>query len=170
MILSERAPDQSDFEQQEFLDVYESAIDLYSLIHARYVYSPQGMEEAREMYMLGKFGTCPRVMCKRHPVFPVGVSDELNVSRVKVFWPLCKDVYLPRKGNLEIDGASFGPGFPQAMMLSYPELVVEEGPSSYIPKLNGFKIFGLRGSNYQMAFDKEGNWTNKDTLQVGNLI
>jgi casein kinase II subunit beta len=62
MILSERAPDQSDFERKEFLEIYEAAIDLYSLIHARYVMSPQGMDEAREMYMLAKFGTCPRVL------------------------------------------------------------------------------------------------------------
>lgn len=29
MILSERAPDESDFEKKEFMEVYESAIDLY---------------------------------------------------------------------------------------------------------------------------------------------
>lgn len=70
-----------------------------------------------EMYMLGKFGTWPRVLCKRHPALPIGVSHELNTSRVKVYWPLWKDVYLPRKGALEIDGAAFGPDFPHGKLL-----------------------------------------------------
>lgn len=52
MILSERAPDDTDFDNHEFVQVYEAASDLYTLIHNRYVYSPQGMEEIREMYFI----------------------------------------------------------------------------------------------------------------------
>ena len=62
MILSEKAPDQTDFDREDFQEVYEAAIDLYTLIHSRYIISPQGLEEAREMFMLGKFGTCPRML------------------------------------------------------------------------------------------------------------
>lgn len=170
MILSEKAPDQSDFESKEFLEIYESAIDLYSLIHARYVMSPQGMDEVREMYMLGKFGTCPRILCKRHPVLPFGVSDDLNTSRVKVYCPLCKDIYLPKKKNIEIDGAAFGPGFPHALLLSYTELLVNEGPQSYTPKLYGFKIFGLKGSKYQYKYDDQGNCINREEVKVSVSI
>ena len=52
MILSERAPDDTDFDNHEFVQVYEAASDLYTLIHNRYVFSPQGMEEIREMYLI----------------------------------------------------------------------------------------------------------------------
>uniref|UniRef100_A0A7S3N8X6 Casein kinase II subunit beta n=1 Tax=Euplotes harpa TaxID=151035 RepID=A0A7S3N8X6_9SPIT len=117
------------------------------------------------MYMLGKFGTCPRVLCKRHPVLPFGASSELGTSRVKVFCPLCKDVYVPRKGPVEIDGAAFGPSFPHALLLSFTELVVGEGPQSFVPKLYGFKIFGLKGSKYQVTFDEHGNATNKEAVK-----
>lgn len=168
MILSEKAPDQTDFERSEFQEVYGAAIDLYSLIHSRYIISPQGLEDAREMYMLGKFGTCPRMHCKRHPVIPYGASSDLNISRVKVFWPLWKDVYIPRKGPIEIDGAAFGPSFPQTLLLSFPELIVKEGPYSYFPKLYGFKIFGMKGSKYQIKFDENGMPTNKDNADVSN--
>ena len=169
MILSEKAPDQTDFDRPEFQEVYEAAIDLYSLIHSRYIISPQGLDDAREMYMLGKFGTCPRMLCKRHPVIPYGASSELNISRVKVFCPLWKDVYIPRKGPIEIDGAAFGPSFPQTLLLNFQELVVKDGPYSYFPKLYGFKIFGMKGSKYRFKYDSDGMPTNKESIDVSNF-
>ena len=38
----------------------------------------------REKYFMGKFGVCPRVMCERQAVLPIGMSEELRTSRVKV--------------------------------------------------------------------------------------
>ena len=76
--------------------------------------------------MLGKFSTWPRVHWKRHPVLPYGISSDLNISRVKVYWPLCKDIYIPKKGQVEVDGAAYGPGFPHAVLLTYPELSVDD--------------------------------------------
>lgn len=112
--------------------------------------------------MLGKFGTCPRVLWKRHPVIPYGVSSDLNVSRVKVYWPLWKDIYIPKKGQVEVDGASYGPGFPHAILLSYPELIISDKTEKFIPKLYGFKIFGHKGSKYQVKFDHDGKPTNDE--------
>ena len=38
----------------------------------------------REKYLLGTFGTCQRVLCERQLVLPIGLSEELSTSRVKV--------------------------------------------------------------------------------------
>jgi len=60
-------------------------MDLYGLIHARFILSPRGLALMREKYMLGTFGTCQRVLCERQFVLPIGLSEELSTSRVKVF-------------------------------------------------------------------------------------
>ncbi len=38
----------------------------------------------REKYFLAKFGVCPRVLCERQTVLPIGMSEDLRTSRVKV--------------------------------------------------------------------------------------
>ena len=47
---------------------------------------------------------------------PIGVSEELSTSRVKVYCPRCVDVYLPRQKQLDIDGAYFGASFPHVFL------------------------------------------------------
>jgi casein kinase II subunit beta len=59
-------------------------MDLYGLIHSRFVLSPKGLALMREKYLLGTFGTCQRVLCERQLVLPIGLSEELSTSRVKV--------------------------------------------------------------------------------------
>lgn len=65
MILSAESPDQEDLEDQNFLEIYQSAMDLYGLIHARFIISPRGLAMMKDKYMLGSFGYCPRVLCER---------------------------------------------------------------------------------------------------------
>ena len=101
MILSSESPDTEDLEDQgyvshgftnslRYLEIYQSAMDLYGLIHARFILSPRGLALMREKYMLGTFGTCQRVLCERQFVLPIGLSEELSTSRVKV-----SVIYLP---------------------------------------------------------------------------
>lgn len=59
-------------------------MDLYGLIHARYIISPRGLSMMREKYLLGTFGSCQRILCDRQLVLPIGLSEELSTSRVKV--------------------------------------------------------------------------------------
>ena len=59
-------------------------MDLYGLIHARYIISPRGLTMMREKYVLGTFGSCQRILCDRQLVLPIGLSEELSTSRVKV--------------------------------------------------------------------------------------
>ena len=59
-------------------------MDLYGLIHARFIMSSRGMHIMRAKYLNGVFGACPRVLCDRQLVLPVGMSEDLSISRVKV--------------------------------------------------------------------------------------
>ena len=38
----------------------------------------------------GKFGTCPKVYCEQQNVIPIGMSNTLKTSRVKIYCPRCK--------------------------------------------------------------------------------
>jgi casein kinase II subunit beta len=66
----------------------------------------------RAKYLNGVFGACPRVLCDRQLVLPVGMSEDLSISRVKVYCPKCEEVYVPRIKFVDIDGAYFGCSFP----------------------------------------------------------
>ena len=116
MIMRSDSPDSEDLNDPNFLELYQSAMDLYGIIHARYILSPHGLNKMREKFLQGAFGTCPRVLCERQHVLPIGVSEELSTSRVKVYCPRCVDVYLPRQKQLDIDGAYFGASFPHVFL------------------------------------------------------
>jgi len=48
----------------------------------------------KEKFLQTKFGICPRVLCERQAVLPIGMSEELRTSRVKVIV-----IYLIRNFN-----------------------------------------------------------------------
>lgn len=136
--------------------------------------------------MMGSFGYCPRVLCERQNILPIGVSEELSTSRVKVYCHRCQDVYIPRQKQLDIDGAYFGTSFPHVFIKvrltilsqktilvsiqqsltfqAYPELI-PQGPPKFIPKIYGFKIFGMRGSKYELKFDNKGQPINEEEIR-----
>ena len=95
------------------------------------------------------FGICPRLLCDKQEVVPIGLDEELSISRVKVYCPKCEDVYLPRIKFVDIDGAYFGKSFPIIFFQTFPELIPDEAKKLYIPKIFGFKIFGMTGSKYE---------------------
>ena len=103
----------------------------------------------RIKYYYEQFGICPRVMCQNQPVVPIGMNEELSISRVKIYCPKCEDVYLPRIKFVDIDGAYFGKSFPIIFFQTFPELIPDEAKKLYIPKIFGFKIFGQVGSKYE---------------------
>lgn len=144
-----------------FLEIYQSAMDLYGLIHARYILSPRGLAMMREKFTLGTFGSCQRILCDRQLVLPIGLSEELSTSRVKTYCPRCQEVYVPRQKHLDIDGAYFGTSFANVLFKTFPELYPKDGPLTYLPTIYGFKIFGQKGSAYEMKFDHTGLPLNK---------
>ena len=118
----------------------------------------------KEKYLLIAFSYCPRVLCERQNVLPIGVSEELSTSRVKVYCPRCQDVYIPRQKQLDIDGAYFGTSFPHIFLKQFPDLI-PKGPAKFVPKIYGFKIFGMRGSKYELKFDYQGKPVNEDEIR-----
>jgi len=124
-------------------------MDLYGLIHQRYILTKKGLLKMRVKYHYSMFGICPRLLCDKQEVVPIGLDEELSISRVKVYCPKCEDVYLPRIKFVDIDGAYFGKSFPIIFFQTFPELIPDEAKKLYIPKIFGFKIFGMTGSKYE---------------------
>lgn len=119
------------------------------MIHSRFILSPRGLAKVYQKYLNGVYGTCPRALCDRQKVLPVGLSDSLRTSRFKTFCPRCEEVYLPKVRQINIDGAYFGTSFPHMFMQHYPlAIILPPKIYYYEPKIFGFKIAGKRGSKY----------------------
>eukprot|EP00826_Nyctotherus_ovalis_P001499 TRINITY_DN1023_c0_g1_i4.p1 TRINITY_DN1023_c0_g1~~TRINITY_DN1023_c0_g1_i4.p1 ORF type:complete len:133 (+),score=36.34 TRINITY_DN1023_c0_g1_i4:550-948(+) len=121
-------------------------MDIYGMLHARFILSPRGLALMYQKYISGQFGTCPRVLCDKHLLLPAGVSDEAKTSRVKVYCPRCQEAYVPRDKDMNLDGSFFGTSFPHVFLAHYQDMIQEKKPEKYIPKLFGFKICGKPGS------------------------
>jgi casein kinase II subunit beta len=91
-------------------------MDLYGLIHQRFILSSRGLHIMRAKFLNGIFGSCPKVLCDRQLVLPLGMSEDLSISRVKIYCPRCEDVYVPRIRFVDIDGAYFGGSFPHIFL------------------------------------------------------
>ncbi len=62
----------------------QSLREFYGLIHAKFLTTPTGVSLVREKYLNGFYGHCPRILCNKQVVLPIGLSDDLKYSRVKV--------------------------------------------------------------------------------------
>ena len=149
MILSPNSPNDDDLADEAFLEINQEASDLYGLIHSRYINTPIGMAKIYQKFLQGLYGYCPRALCDRQKVLPVGLSDSLKVSRFKVFCPRCDEVYIPKFRQVNIDGAFFGTSFPHHFLKHYKQaIILPPKIYHYEPKISGFKIHGKRGSKY----------------------
>ena len=146
---------------REIIEDLTEIREVYGLIHKRFINTPLGLGLIREKFLDGIFGNCPRLLCNKQVMLPVGLSEDMRYSQVKVFCPLCQEVYKPinifygyqtgkkiYKFDLP-DGVFFGTSFPQTFLLNFPDLDPRLiNCEKYIPKLYGFRIFGKYGSKY----------------------
>jgi len=159
VILSEKKTKDFNLTQELLRDLQEIR-DVYGFIHKRFINTPEGLGLMREKFINGIFGYCPRMLCNKQVMLPVGLSEDMRYSQVKVFCPLCQEVYKPRdifygysdkkiiKFDLP-DGVFFGTSFPQSFLMHFPDLDPRiNNTIKYIPKLYGFRIFGKYGSKY----------------------
>ncbi|GIQ82300.1 casein kinase II, regulatory subunit [Kipferlia bialata] len=101
-----------------------------------------GLRKAKTMYKTGLFGHCPRVLCDRHPVLPVGLDSSPCRECVRMYCPLCKEVFLPSKSSLNgVDGCFYGTSFPQMFLMTFPSLVPKADVRHYQATVYGFNIY-----------------------------
>jgi casein kinase II subunit beta len=82
-------------------------------------------------------------------MLPVGMSDKIRTSRLKVYCPRCEETYLPKYKNLNIDGSYYGTSLPQIFLKNYPNVIILPPKVYYYePKIFGFKLFTKRGSKF----------------------
>mmetsp|Transcript_16275 Transcript_16275/g.24532 ORF Transcript_16275/g.24532 Transcript_16275/m.24532 type:complete len:224 (+) Transcript_16275:111-782(+) len=126
-------------DQQEMVE--NDAETLYGLIHARFILTNRGLHAMLQKYRNRDFGLCPRVMCKGHPLLPMGISDTLNEESVKLYCAKCGNIYNSKLSRHDhVDGAFFGTTFPSLFFLTFPELMPDSKASRYTPKVFGFKV------------------------------
>lgn len=129
---------------------------VYGLIHKRFITTPTGLALMREKYLNEIFGHCPRILCDKQVLLPIGLSEELKFSKVKVYCPLCGEVYKPKVKGGFMDGAFFGTSYPQIFLMNYPDLNPRlKTYKHFIPKIYGFHVFGKLGSKYYTKDKKE---------------
>jgi len=75
----------------------------------------------KQKYDKKVFGVCPQFECNYgedgkkliHAVLPIGMSNEIKISKVKVYCPNCEDIMPPSHTlKVNLDGAFFGNDFP----------------------------------------------------------
>jgi len=90
---------------------------IYGLIHARYIFTPEGLYEMRQKYKNGVFGQCPRFLCKKQNLLPIGIYDKVGMENAKTYCPCCQQIYEPDSKHSSIDGAYFSKSFPHYFLL-----------------------------------------------------
>lgn len=137
-------PDDDNFGAADQEEVEVASDQLYGLIHQRYICSRNGLVAMAEKYETGHFGVCPRLLCAKTAVLPIGLSDVQEEESVKLYCPACMDVYNPPNSRFNhIDGACFGTTFPHLFFMTFPELLprlTKEQNTIYVPRIYGFKV------------------------------
>ena len=124
-------------------DAIKSAINLYGLLHSRYILTSIGLSKMHEKYIHNNFEKCPRLYCNGIKCLPYGSNDQLGVSHLQLFCPNCNDIYKSIDPDIKIlDGAYFGSSWVHLFIQNYKDIVPETLPEKYVPRLFGFKLYG----------------------------
>ncbi|XP_019424010.1 PREDICTED: casein kinase II subunit beta-2-like isoform X2 [Lupinus angustifolius] len=128
--------------REERNELIESAAKmLYGLMHARFILTSKGMAAMLDKYRNYDFGRCPRLYCNGQPCLPVGQSDIVRSSSVKIYCPRCEDIYSPSsKYQDNTNGAYFGTTFPHLFLMTYEQLKPQKPSQKYVPRVFGFKL------------------------------
>ena len=122
-------------------DIDNYGICLFGLLHARFLLTEKGQKRMHKKYINGDFPQCPRTLCKGSKCLPYGKSDNIGQSEVLMFCPNCNDVYyMNNDESITMDGAFFGPNWVHPFLERYKELVPDEIPEKYVPRIFGFHV------------------------------
>ncbi|KAF8822994.1 casein kinase ii regulatory subunit protein [Cardiosporidium cionae] len=137
-------PKERELKRESYRDLLKKAVDLYSLLHARFITSPKGLQQMRNKFRLGVYGCCPRVLCNNEPLLPIGLSEDLHMHRVRGYCSCCQEIYNIHEGIRNLDGASFGMSFPHIFLQSHSDLLCLKPPIPYVPKIYGFRLHNVK--------------------------
>lgn len=130
-----------DDEYPEIIDF--EAIQLYGLIHARFILTTRGQQLLKEKVVAGVYGTCPNHHCdlRKQQLLPWG-EDLPRKQKTFVFCPACNEMYNPRSPRLAgIDGSHFGTSAAVALVsMAFPEISGSAAIAVHDPKLFGFRL------------------------------
>jgi casein kinase II subunit beta len=122
-------------------DLVQSCLSLYGLVHARYIITPNGMTKMHSKIVGGQYGICPRILCRGTKLIPVGLSDQIGVSGVKLYCPLCEDLYNPKSDkHSSLDGAFFGSSFHLMFLMTYTNGFTSNSYTPFVQKVYGFNV------------------------------
>jgi casein kinase II subunit beta len=127
-------------DEQKIEAIHEQAINLYGLLHARWILQPHGLSLMKEKFQTGTFGQCPRLHCDDQQMLPIGETQIPNKHSAKLFCPRCLDLYRPE--GISVDGAHFGTTFPHLFLVEYPQFNNRGNFRELEPKIFGFAKFG----------------------------
>lgn len=170
LILDMSSPKSDHLTEEQQRMVESSAETLYGLIHSRFITTQRGLQLMVDKFLHSEFGTCPRVLCAEQAVLPVGMSDELQESSVKLFCPKCQDVYHPRSTRYKaLDGAFWGTSFPHLLLLQLRE---QGFPASFVQRTYVPRIYGFRIHRPAAAADAEqsGEGSRHDGADLNNHV
>lgn len=155
-----------DCDEETREQIEKSARHLYGLVHARYIITTRGLAKMLEKYKKSDFGRCPRVLCRSHPLLPIGLTDVPALKAVKLFCAKCEDVYSPKSSrHSAIDGAYFGASFPHILFQVYPQLIPAKSNERHVPRCFGFKMHATAAlARWQ---DAERDAQRKRLLEAG---
>ncbi|KAK8810717.1 hypothetical protein WA158_007292 [Blastocystis sp. Blastoise] len=133
-----------------------STVILYGLIHQRFALTEDGTYMIKKKFERKYFGVCPRYLCKEQPLLPMGISTEPSVDSMKLYCPLCQDVYVPQnRKHRYLDGCFFGPSLPYVVLLNlnpiYPPIPLKK----YDMKIYGFRAHSSSAIYRKRIQDKE---------------
>ena len=74
-----QAPSPEELTNEDFLNLNQVACDLFGLIHARFVLTQAGLSKLYNKFLNSVYGNCPRALCDRQKVLPIGLSDQLKI-------------------------------------------------------------------------------------------
>lgn len=129
----------------EIREIHEDALQLYGLVHARWILQPKGLAQMKEKFEKGIFGECPRYACDGQKLLPIGETTTPKKHSVKLFCPKCRDIY---RGDGDLNGAHFGTSFPQAFLIEYPELNTKDEFKPYESTIYGFAVQPRTGERF----------------------
>lgn len=168
MIIDHASPGEEDLTEEQQHMVESAAETLYGLIHARFITTHRGLGLMEEKYRQYHFGRCPRVYCGGQAVLPVGQSDIVRESSVKVFCPKCEDIYYPRSSHHKsLDGAFWGTTFPHLLLLSLQDTNQQQAAGRskqvYVPRIFGFRVRRKEEQQQQQQIKDKDTNSNANT-------